>query len=412
MRLSVADGSLYALMVGLGESYIVAFALAVGMNGSEAGLLTPIPQLGGAALGLLLPWVVASIGSIRAVTASLVSLQATAMMAFAVMALMGQFWGAGVVPPWLIFVVAGLYWSAGLAAGPAWMTWATDIFPRAMRPRFMASRARAHNICVIAGMVTGGLVLGRGGDGAGAEDMLAYAIVFGVSGALRFVSSWCMRAQSEPHPIPRGHRHVAWPEFLRSLHREQGGVVVGYMLAFSFATSVAVPFFAPYMLESDQLALTYPQFMTMIATAFVTRSIVLPTLGGIANRLGAKRVMLIGAIGTVALPRLWLISSSFEWLLAVHALTGVLWACYELATLLLLFDTVPQSRRVAVLSKFALLNGVAAASGAAVGALILGRVDQSERGYALLFVISSMFRLLALPLAMRRNRTADASGWR
>ena len=48
MSASLADGTGWALMFGLGDSYFSAFALALGFPGVTSGLLGAVPQILGA----------------------------------------------------------------------------------------------------------------------------------------------------------------------------------------------------------------------------------------------------------------------------------------------------------------------------------------------------------------------------
>jgi len=50
---STGDAASYSLMVGLGETYFSAFALAIGTGQTFAGLLATLPQLAGSLLQLL-----------------------------------------------------------------------------------------------------------------------------------------------------------------------------------------------------------------------------------------------------------------------------------------------------------------------------------------------------------------------
>src|SRR5215204_3750277 len=65
LRRIVGEGSAHAIMVGVGESYLPAFVLAMGMGQVAAGLITTIPLLAGAVLQLVSPSAVHYLGSHR-----------------------------------------------------------------------------------------------------------------------------------------------------------------------------------------------------------------------------------------------------------------------------------------------------------------------------------------------------------
>jgi hypothetical protein len=56
MRCSIADAASYSIMVGIGETYLAAFALALGTGETFAGLIATLPMLAGASIQLATPW--------------------------------------------------------------------------------------------------------------------------------------------------------------------------------------------------------------------------------------------------------------------------------------------------------------------------------------------------------------------
>ena len=53
IRSSYADGAAFSMMVGFGETYLVAFALAIGISELTAGLLSSLPLIAGGLLQLM-----------------------------------------------------------------------------------------------------------------------------------------------------------------------------------------------------------------------------------------------------------------------------------------------------------------------------------------------------------------------
>src|SRR5688572_27957009 len=52
---SVADAASFNVMVGMGETYIAPFAIALGTGGISTGLLTTVPIFAGSILQLITP---------------------------------------------------------------------------------------------------------------------------------------------------------------------------------------------------------------------------------------------------------------------------------------------------------------------------------------------------------------------
>jgi hypothetical protein len=55
LRAVTGDGAAFSLMAGIGESFIAAFALAVGISAVPVGLVSTVPMLAGAVLQHISP---------------------------------------------------------------------------------------------------------------------------------------------------------------------------------------------------------------------------------------------------------------------------------------------------------------------------------------------------------------------
>ena len=117
MRLSIGEGSAYGVMVGVGETYLQAFVLAVGMGQVFAALIATVPQLTGSVLQLISPYAIRKIGSHRAWVVLCAGLQSLCFLPLILAAL------AGSISQTAVMFVASLYWATSLGTGPAWNTW-------------------------------------------------------------------------------------------------------------------------------------------------------------------------------------------------------------------------------------------------------------------------------------------------
>lgn len=153
LRSIMFDGAAFSVMVGIGETYVPAFALALGLGEVAAGLIATVPMLAGGVLQLASPWAICGLRSHRRWVVTCASFQAVSVLLLLAVALVGG------VAAWLLFVPATLYWAAGLATGPAWNTWVEDLVPKQIRPTFFARRVRVSQISVLVGLVLGGLFL-------------------------------------------------------------------------------------------------------------------------------------------------------------------------------------------------------------------------------------------------------------
>lgn len=396
LRLMTADGLLFSVMVGAGEAYLGAFALAAGHSEVAAGWLASLPMLGGAVLQMMAPRMVQRLGSLRRWVVIVAIIQAFSFLPLVIAA------ATGYAPLWMLFAAASLYWGANLATGPAWNTWVTTLVPVRIRARYFAGRSRVTQFGTLFGLVAGGLALQWWANGAGADGgTMVFAVLFAVALAARLAASRCLAGQSEPQPLPRDFRRVS----LRDLTGRRGGSaarLLAYMLAVQVAVQVSAPFFTPYML--GQLELGYAEFMTLLGASFLGKMLALPLIGRVAHRVGPRRVLWIGGLGIIPLAALWLVPAGpylFEYLMAAQLVSGALWACYEMGTFLLLFETIPAAERTSMLTLFNCGNAAAIVGGAAIGGWLLTMLGSDRSAYLLVFLVSTGARVLTVGLLSR-----------
>lgn len=388
LRAMMGDGFAFSLMVGAGESYVAAFALALGFGDVAAALVATAPMLAGAVLQLVTPTAVAWLGSHKRWVVLCAGLQAATFLPLAAGALSGD------LSPAMLFVAVSLYWGCGMATSPAWNTWAGTIVPPSMRASYFARRGAWSQAALLLGLGLGGEVLRRSGGSDVALE--GYAGIFLFAFAARLVSVGYLARQSEPRPVPIGETRIA-PSALREHTRSGGhGRLLAYLLAFQLSVWMAAPFFTPYML--GPLELDYREFALLTGTAFLARILALPFLGRLARARGTLRVLWLGSMGIVPLPLLWLVSDAFPWLLALQLGSGFAWGAFELSALLSFFEHIPERARTSILSAYNLANAAAIAGGSALGVLIFEYADLDAAVYPLLFCVSSGARLLSLGL--------------
>jgi MFS family permease len=386
LRAMLGDGLAFGFMVGVGESFLAPFALALGFGDVTAGLVVTAPLLAGAVLQLVTPAAVGWLGSHKRWVVLCAVLQAASLVPLAAGALAEE------MAVELLYLTVALYWGCGMATSPAWNTWAGTLVPPSIRARYFAHRARWAQVALLAGLASGGLVLQWGARRG--EPLPAYALVFGVAMLSRLLSARFLGMQSEPQPVPLGDTRVSPRAVADHLRVGGHGRLLAYLLVFQSSVWIAAPYFTPYML--GPLGLDYSEFAALTGTAFLARIAALPALGRLAHRSGTRRLLWLGSLGIVPLPALWLVSDSLAWLFLLQLLGGTMWAAFELATLLSFFEHIPLHARTSVLSVYNLAYAVAIVGGGAVGGWLLGLGGRGTSAYAAVLAFSTAARLLSL----------------
>lgn len=400
LRYGYIDGAFFSLMVGCGETYLAAFVLALSMGEVTAGLITSIPMLAGAVMQLVSPIMVRRFRSHRRWVIVSAAIQAASFIPLVAAAIVGH------IPTIAVFALAAIYWGSGMATGPAWNTWMSGVVPARLRAHYFARRSRAAQVAVLLGVVGGGIALQF--SASHDQALLAFALLFAVAGISRGISAYYLARQTEPIPPDDEQRMVPARELLSRFRHRHDGRLLLYMLAVQTAVQVSGPYFTPFML--GQLKMTYGQYLLLIATAYSARILMLPWLGAMVRRTGSLRVLWFSGLAIIPLSALWLVSPSITWLFFVQLTAGAVWAAYELATLLLLFETIAPEERTSVLTTFNLANATATVAGSAIGGLLLYAMGTDHTAYLTIFALSAVLRaatvLLLIP-AVRSIKPGD-----
>jgi MFS family permease len=387
LRASMGDATAYGGMVGLGETYLATFALAVGLGEVMAGLVGSVPLVAGGIMQMISPWAIRKLGSHKRWVVACAGVQALAFLPLILAAVWGSITGPA------ILAVATLYWAAGLATGPAWNTWIGTIVPSPVRPRFFGIRTRSQQAAVFFGFLIGGIAL----QWAGTDRVLmVYAGLFSAACLCRLISAWMLSRQSEPIPVPRQMRQIPLSRVFSHLRGKSGGQLLVYLVGVQAAVQMSGPYFTPFMFR--KLNFSYGQFVALISVAFLVKIVAFPIWGRFAHRVGARKLLWIGGWGIIPMGASWVVSQDFKWLLFVQMAGGVTWAAYELAFFLLFFESIPEEERTSLLTVYNLLNTSAWVLGSLCGAAILFLMGGTFESYLWVFGLSSLGRGLALIL--------------
>jgi MFS family permease len=390
LRAITADGVAANVMVGIGETYLPAFVLAISASQVASGLVATIPMVIGGTLQLCSPAAVRLLGSYRRWAVLTAVLQALGFLPLLVAALVGS------MSLVTTFLVVAVYWASGMSCGTAWNPWVGTLVPESIRPAYFAWRTRLTQLGMVLGLAAGGIVLETGKAWGWLPG--AFAVLFFVAAASRAGSAYFLSLQREP-VRPDGPRLPRPRVLLEAFRNNANSRVILYMLVAQTAYQVAGPYFNPYML--GQLRLSYVHYLLLICIPYVSRSACLTVWGRMVDRIGAHRVLWISGMLIVPLPALWNVSDSFAYLAAVQMFAGLAWAGYELAQLLLFFDAIPARRRVGVLTVYNLLNAVAFFGGSVVGGLLLSELGAGRDAYRMLFLVSTLARVVAMLALVR-----------
>ncbi len=266
-------------------------------------------------------------------------------------------------------------------ATPAWTAFLGKMVPLRWRGRYFSAR----NIVMGIGAFVVLLAVGRWstalGEPRGYQFALGLAALLGL-GAAFFLS----RVDEPPSPLPdaagRGRRRwwrALTPPFLRF-------AAIGAL--WNFAVMVAGPFFLIYLVEEAGASASA---LSVVGAVGLLAAVPGQRLFGRWNDLrGAGWVQQWTGFIIPVIPLLWGFIRLPWQAYPLQALSGFIWAGYNLAAFNSLLERTPEAERATLAAFYQALVGFGMAGGAALG----GWLAQMH-GYRVLFLSSAALRLLA-----------------
>lgn len=400
MRLSIIEGALATSMgTLLSGVFLTGFALSLGANRVEVGILAALPALSNVAQLVGSFWL--ERGARRKTLC--VGALATSRVAWLPMLLVPAI-AACVGPRYVALVlIAIVAVSSVLSAigGVAWLSWIRDLVPQQERIGFLALRNQFDTALALSMSIAGAAFadwwnLEHPGSTAG------YMLVFGVGMLAGLVGVRLLNRIPDPG-MREAPAALAGPGlFFAPLKNANFRMLIGAYASWSFATNLAIPFFAVFMLQNLRLPLwqitllyTLSSVVGLAASRFWAR---------LGERFGAKPVILIASVGEALFPLWWLfLTPHSSWALPLIFLTGVFGSPLATGSNNLLLATVPARSATPYMAVFSAVVGPLTAAAAVAGgclaesfagssALSLFSIDSLK----LVFLLSFLGRMASL----------------
>ncbi len=357
------DGLCHAFVQGGGEQYLSAFALLWQATPIHLSILSALPQL----LGMWAQFVSVKISHWFHDHKSQVMWGILGQsVAWIPIALLPVLWPS--LGPWLLIAGAAIYFTSTHFTSPAWTSLVTARLDANERGAYFARRSQ---IMAITGFVT----LCLGGALLTLFERLqlhwaGFAILFLTAGLLRGCAIFYLNHVTDTPHAESGNGRTGFRTFFRtgvSKNFRQFLLFSGLMHA---AVLISGPFFVIYMLQD--LDLPYWQYGVWLAAATTGQFVTLPAWGQFGDRFGNKALLVFTGLLVGVLPMLYLVSTTWPFLVAVNFFGGVVWAGLGLGLANYVIDAVqPQDRAKAVAVSSA-VNAVGWAFGTVIGSWLIG----------------------------------------
>jgi MFS family permease len=176
----------------------------------------------------------------------------------------------------------------GAVGGCAWMSWTSDLVPRARLGAVFARRQLWANLAATAAGLVGAAIVDQWAGQFPEFRLGGYCGVFGLAIAAAMASTWFLtRMPDVPMrgpPAPSLAKLFVRPFADRNFRR-----VMGFLGSWNFAVNLAMPFFTVYLVEDLGTGLTVPIVLTVVGQVAGTLS--LPWWGRVSDRYSNKTVI-------------------------------------------------------------------------------------------------------------------------
>ena len=364
------SGAMFSLGSG---SLLAAYALALGANSLQVGILAAIPP---ASQVIRLPAVIA-IRKLRSrKRLGLPALLATqlAWIPIGAVPLVLQVPGSGaVIAVIALLALRGLF-------GPVWVTastsWVRDLAPPKQLASCFGRRQALATLGAAVAPLAGSLIVQWWLErSAPDQQILGYSIIL-IGGVLLLglMSPLLAARASEPlMPASPAGSGSGLRALLTPLRDPNCGHLLRFLFAFNFCANLAIPFFVVYMLTA--LAISLPVVVAMTVLGLINSALFVGVWGPLADRVGSKAVLSLSASLYLLVILGWVFAVppagdplAYALLVVLNGLCGIAMAGATLTMNTLALKIAPEGEELA----YSGIAGIAASLGAGTGPILGG----------------------------------------
>lgn len=391
---SLFDAIFIALMMGAGEYYFGAYALALGATAFQMGFLGSLPVCLGSLVQVFSPRITNLLQS-RKRAVLIPNIIRTVIWAGIIAA--SQF--AGEARIWFLIGLITLYYCFGYLTLSPWTSWMGDLLDESKRPHYFSLRNRISTVVSLLAVVGAGIFLEFQGVSSD-NPVTGFFIIFSIATVSSLLATIVISNKVNIPHTEDWSKRLSLLNFSKNLFMDSFGRFTIFNLLFYFGLYIAVPFFIVYQLNI--LDFTYIELMIAFAMTFIGKYLFYPVWSSLIATYGNAKI-LSGSIFVISLlPLLWVFfAQSSPAVYALNFVAGIGWSGFELLGFNFVFDTVRPRDRTRSSSYLTFYRGIAILFGGSLGAFLSEHLGATQEAFFLLFGISAFIRLLAFAYFLR-----------
>ncbi len=373
-KLSIKDGISYGVMEGAGLRYITPYALAIGANNAQIGLLTSIPSLLGNFSQLFTPKAIERYSRKKII---MLGSLLQALMWIPILFVGYLFFYKNVdhgFSATLMIIFFTLLTIFGAFLSPAWNSLMREIVGK-KTGKYFGNRSKIIGITVLGIMLISGLVLNYFKK----INLLffGFVIIFGVALIARLVSWYFLTKHYESKFKFKDGYYFRFGQFIKRIPHSNFGKFVVFISLVMFGTAIASPFFAVYMLKDLQFS--YTAWTLIVISGALSSFIFMPLWGKFADKFGNIRVLRFTGAFIPLVPALWFLTLFMtkinapllvSYLFVIEFFSGFIWAGFNLSAANFIYDAVSKQKFALCIAYSNILNGVGIFLGATLGGFV------------------------------------------
>jgi len=387
---------------------LTGFTRLLGANDFVYSVIMAMPVIG-AVIQLFFTYIMINSGKRKAffIAAGLIQRPLWFIIAFIPFVLNPDRTRAGIIAVTVLIAFSSI---ASSIVAIAFNSWMGALVPSEIKGRFFSKRTMIYTITSGTASLLCGLLVDK------IDGFSGYAAVFVIAALLGTVDILIFFWVKDPPQQKQIEKQQFGKLFTESFKERN---YLRYMLFVGFwyfSVNIAGPFFNVFMIEEIKMSFLLISLFTQVS-ANITTIMFISFWGRLADKYGSKPVMLLCCSSIFVLPLAWLfVTPQTTWVvLLVSIFTGIFWPGFEMTTLNQTIWLAPEKNRPVYISIYTLvvmLIGTAAAYLCGGAFMQITRNVIPEEGmsflgglklnrYQLLFMLSSIFRLLVIIFGFR-----------
>ena len=415
--------------------FLAAFALLLGASNVHIGVITALPPIL-QPVQLIAVVLIERLRMRKPFAVMSYSIAYAAWIPVALIPFTLDVPNAGTVTLLLVFVA--LRGVAQAFLNPSWIGWVRDIVPQDVMGSFFSQRMRIATIAAAVAGLVGAFYIDWWASIVPEPEKIygySYAMLFG-SILLGFGAVSFMARMPEPRMVPPEDQQPTIVQMLAAPLRDANyRQLMSFLMVWSLASQLAVPFFSVYMLTKLEMPLSAVVGLAVLSQA--TSVLFVNVWGGFVDRFGSKVVLSTSSSLYLLVILGWTFTTTPDQhaltvplLIVLHFLIGIASAGINLATTTIRMKMAPQAQSTSYLTGASL----AASLGAGIGPILGGAfvdffsvrrfeisiewVDPARTvefpavfltGYDFLFALAFLFGLVTLTVLGRVREEGESN---